>query len=86
MSNKNKLKEKFVKDFNKNYEGKCPVCKEQGKTQVLPFGDDHFFCENPMCKVTRHSNNGHYLLTEESIQAPNVTYIQPNMHIKRNQT
>ena len=81
--NKYLLKEKFVKMFVPDYSGKCPICRGQGTERVLPFGDDSFFCENPICKCTRHSTGGHYELTEESIQAPNVTYVEPTMIIKR---
>lgn len=77
------LKEKFVKQFNNAYQGRCPICREQGKTSVLPFGDDYFFCENQLCQVTRHNNTGYYIITEESIKAPNVDYVQPNMCLKR---
>ena len=77
------LKEKFTRKFVPDYNGRCPICRGQGETKVLPFGDDSFFCENPICKCTRHSNGGFYELTEESIQAPNVTYVEPTMIIKR---
>ncbi len=83
MSSDPDLREKFVKQFVRDYIGKCPKCKEQGQTKVLPFGDDFWFCENPICKVIRHSNIGYYILTDESIQAPNVTFVQTTMMIKR---
>lgn len=77
-------KEKWIKKFITDYTGKCPECKEQGTSKVLPFGDDFFFCENSICKVTRHSNLGYYLLTEQSVKAPNVNYVQTTMIRKRN--
>lgn len=77
-----KQKEKFVKELVLDYSGKCPLCRAIGKTRVLPFGDDYFFCENKNCKCTRHMSSGHYEITEESIHAPNVTYIDPSMIIK----
>lgn len=76
-------KQKFVDLFVRDYTGKCPVCKEQGHIKVLPFGDDMWFCENPNCEVTRHSNIGYYKTTEEPIQTPNVTLLQPSMINKR---
>ncbi len=76
-------KEKFIKQVIRDYTGRCPVCRDQGKTKVLPFGDDFWFCENPICNVTRHSNIGYYVLTKDSIQAPNVTYVQSSMIVKR---
>jgi len=76
-------REKYVERFVADYNGKCPVCLDQGQTRVLPFGDDFWFCENPMCKVTRHTNKGYYFMTEDSIQAPNVTYLKPSMIKKR---
>lgn len=79
----NELKEKFINQFINDYIGRCPVCKDQGTTTVLPFGGDLYFCENPICKVIRHSNEGFYQLTEDSIQAPNVSYVQESMMIKR---
>jgi len=79
----NDPREKYVKRFVPDYTGKCPVCLEQAKTRVLPFGDDNFYCENPNCKVTRHTNIGYYFLTEDSIQAPNVTYVKSSMVKKR---
>lgn len=83
MSNDHNLREKIVKQIVRDYTGRCPVCKELGQTKVLPFGDSYFFCENPICKVIRHSDTGYYILTDESIQAPNVTFVQPAMMIKR---
>ncbi len=82
MMNKFTLKEKFVKNFVPDYIGKCPICRGQSTAKVLPFGDDNFFCENPNCRCTRHSNTCYYELTEESIQAPNVTYVDKTMMIK----
>lgn len=82
MANK-ELKEKFISQFISDYNGRCPVCRDQGTTPVLPFGGDFYFCENPICKVIRHSNEGFYQLTEDSIQAPNVSYVQESMMIKR---
>lgn len=79
----NDLREKYIQKFVSDYIGKCPMCLEQGQTRVLPFGDDFWFCENPICKVTRHTNVGYYIITEESIQAPNVSYLKPSMVQKR---
>lgn len=76
-------KEKFIRQVIRDYAGKCPVCKDQGTTKVLPFGDDFWFCENPNCEVTRHSNVGYYILTQDAIQAPNVSYVQESMIVKR---
>jgi hypothetical protein len=81
--NEQQQREKFVKHFNRTYNGACPKCRELGTTRVLPFGDDYFFCENPLCPVNRHNNSGYYILTEESIKATNVNYVQPNMYLKR---
>lgn len=83
LSSDPNLREKFVKQFVRDYTGRCPKCKEQGQTKVLPFGDDFWFCENPNCKIIRHSNVGYYILTDESIQAPNVFFVQTVMMIKR---
>lgn len=77
------LREKYIQKFISGYVGKCPVCLEQGKTRVLPFGDDFWFCENPNCKVTRHTNLGYYIMTDDSIQAPNVTFLKTSMVQKR---
>lgn len=77
------LREKYILKFVSAYVGKCPICLEQGKTRVLPFGDDSWFCENPNCKVTRHTNVGYYIITDDSIQAPNVSFLKPSMIEKR---
>ncbi len=78
-----KLREKFIKQKFPNYIGNCPLCKDKGVTKVLPFGDDFWFCENPDCNCTRHTNVGYYTITNESIQATNVNYVEPTMIVKR---
>lgn len=78
-----KLKEKFYETPLKDYNGYCPICRGKGETRVLPFGDDIWFCENPHCGVTRFASKGYYKITEESVVAPNVNYVELNMMIKR---
>ncbi len=77
-------REKYVQKYVQDYNGKCPVCLEVATTKVLPFGDDFWFCENPNCKVTRHTNEGYYFATDDAIEAPNVSYLKPSMIQKRN--
>lgn len=79
----NNRKEKFIEKKFRNYTGICPECREMGKTTVLPFGDDEYFCENPKCEVTRHSNIGYYKLTNEDIKLNQVNYVQKDMVQKR---
>jgi len=61
----------------------CPNCKEKSKESVFPFGDESFYCENPLCLVTRFSIAGFYIETLEPIGTPNVQEIQEEMKKKR---
>lgn len=78
-----KLREKWI-PLESNFEDDtCPICKEKSTEPVFPFGDDAFYCENPLCLVTRFSISGYYIETIEPIGTPKVQEIQEEMKKKR---
>lgn len=78
-----KLREKWVPHETEVADDVCPLCKEKSKEPVFPFGDDSFYCENPLCKIIRFSIAGYYIETLEPIGTPNVQDIQEEMKKKR---
>ena len=78
-----KIREKWIVQETEVADDVCPNCKEKSKEPVFPFGDDSFYCENPLCLVTRFSIAGYYIETLEPIGTPNVQEIQEEMKKKR---
>ncbi len=78
-----KLREKWIHEESEVADEVCPLCKEKSKESVFPFGDDSFYCENPLCLVTRFGFTGYYIETLEPIGTPDVQVIQEEMKKKR---
>jgi len=78
-----KLREKWIPHQTQIEDDKCQLCKEKSKEPVFPFGDDSFYCENPLCIVTRFSIIGYYIETLEPMGTPKVQEIQEEMKKKR---
>lgn len=78
-----RIREKWIGKDSVVADDVCPLCKEKSKVSVFPFGDDSFYCENPLCLVIRFITNGYYIETMEPIGTPNVQEIQNEMKKKR---